>query len=421
MSPKRVFSCALSFVLALLSAAPAWSCPHPPVRVEVSMTQTGQRGLVYHDGQTQHLVMSAAIEADGQLPELAWLLPVPAPPEDYGTADAGLFEALASAADMKVEYPLEPPKLSAGPAGPGDDSTPSLVEMQTSRVGPYDITPLKARGSRGGEALRKWLDEHGFRQLPDDRAHYYIDRDWMFLAVKIAPSRGSEAIEDGSLPPLRVSFPSERIVYPLKLEAGTGEFPVQLFVLTPEPIPPADFRGAQMRGFYVAGAREVDFSPDSAWSEVERRGAVALPSARYPSAWPAGQTDVPQFSVAPYRLTPDHVPQELAELVESFDGWPKGDSPRLYLRVLFAPNFNDGFADPTEWREDLSIPGVKPGERLTGQLPTAPAAGAKVREEEAGEGGCAAAGGEGGPFSGMLVGLVLIAGPASGRRTRRGS
>ena len=88
---------------------------------------------------------------------------------------------------------------------------------------------------------------------------YYISREWIWLAVKVNPPEGEEALAaEGELRPLRISFASSRIVYTLKFSAHQGTFDVNLYVVTSaEP----QFRGENALDTYRFTAHTVrDFA-----------------------------------------------------------------------------------------------------------------------------------------------------------------
>jgi hypothetical protein len=93
-------------------------------------------------------------------------------------------------------------------------------------LGGYQVARLAA--SDAG-ALQNWLDAHGYslpaaaRPILDD----YVAEGWSFVAVKLA-----EAAPSGALSPLRISYASDDIRYPMRLGALAAQpVSVSLFVL----------------------------------------------------------------------------------------------------------------------------------------------------------------------------------------------
>lgn len=96
------------------------------------------------------------------------------------------------------------------------------------KVGSYDVRVLKAE--KPGD-LNAWLDENGFAALPEAAYEIvadYISKGWVFTAIKL--SRAESGVNTPH--PIRMSFASQRAVYPLKLTAiagGVTEF--EIFVI----------------------------------------------------------------------------------------------------------------------------------------------------------------------------------------------
>jgi hypothetical protein len=110
--------------------------------------------------------------------------------------------------------------------------TPEGLELLAPvSVGDYAIQPIKARGPESAQALNTWLAENGFSTVPVANMAYYLERRWVWLAIKANVS----AVK-GELRPLRVAFPSERVVYPLKFSTHQGVFDVTLWVFSAKPL-----------------------------------------------------------------------------------------------------------------------------------------------------------------------------------------
>ncbi len=93
--------------------------------------------------------------------------------------------------------------------------------LQTTQAGVYEITVLKGTGT----GIKDWLISNRFTCPPkavpvfDD----YAAKDWVFLAAKVS------ADADHSLThhPLKVTFPTDKTIYPLRL-TGVNAEPLQL-------------------------------------------------------------------------------------------------------------------------------------------------------------------------------------------------
>ncbi len=231
---RMTFAVLLTAVLASAPHGEAAACMHAlRAATGVTVQQSEQTALiVYNDGQ-QELVIRPALAAEGALTGLAWVIPVPSVPSKYAVADTRLFDAVDQLAGL-VEV-VNPPQKKGGMRTRGSAPAAAagvspLVVLPTAKAGPFEIHPLQAVGAEGAKQLNAWMTENGFAELAQDELAYYSGRGWTFLAVKVAAvKRGS--LSAGRLPPLHLSFASERIVYPLKLSANQGRFDLRLFIV----------------------------------------------------------------------------------------------------------------------------------------------------------------------------------------------
>ncbi|MDO9407074.1 DUF2330 domain-containing protein [Patulibacter sp.] len=154
----------------------------------------------------------------------AVLLPTPSTPTVTPLAEdqATVFSAL--------ELATRPVRTPAGDDGDGAVAAAprsGVSVLSRERIGGYDVTRLRA-GDAG--ELRAWLNRGGYATpaAAEPILADYVRRDWAFVAIRLAdPVRG----EQSTLSPLRISFASERLVYPLRL-SSVSERPVdvQLYV-----------------------------------------------------------------------------------------------------------------------------------------------------------------------------------------------
>jgi hypothetical protein len=95
-------------------------------------------------------------------------------------------------------------------------------------LGGYDVARLAADDP---QALAQWLADNGY-EVPapaQSTLDSYIADGWRFVAIKLADA----AAQGGSLSPLRVSFPAQEMVYPMRLAAlADAPLDLQLYVLS---------------------------------------------------------------------------------------------------------------------------------------------------------------------------------------------
>jgi hypothetical protein len=172
------------------------------------------RALVRWDGRTEDIVMELGL--DGNPSEAAWFLPVPAR-ATLKLGDAKLFDALQDLTkpEVRVEQWPEGMAGAAGGAAPeGGAGAPPVTLLERRALGPFDVSTLAASDA---DALGAWLKANGY-QLPDDLVAViqpYIAQGWYYIAVRLRPGQGETL--GGRLDPLWVAFPSDQIIYPMRV------------------------------------------------------------------------------------------------------------------------------------------------------------------------------------------------------------
>ncbi len=174
---------------------------------------------------------------DLEIKEFAWIVPTPSLPLSYGQVDDLCFHELD---DLVPIYKL----VRTGGGGLGGfgggaevgEKKPerSLLMYAPQVTGGYTIQPLRAIGREGVRALKDWPAKNGFQPMNDSSLSYYADRGWTLLAIKAAV-KGWKTGQAQTLAPLRISFPTSRIVFPMKM--ATGKVEATLFVLTDTALP----------------------------------------------------------------------------------------------------------------------------------------------------------------------------------------
>jgi hypothetical protein len=154
--------------------------------------------------------------------------------------------------DRKIEY------AGGAPDGAASSAPPRVGVVSRERLGPFDVARLTATDPG---ALRDWLEEHGF-QLPDRLAEGlkpYVRAKWEYVAVRLAPAvlgdrgDGAKEVLGGTLDPLRLTFDSNRLIYPMRLSrlAKTPQN-LELYVLAPHRMEPrGDIGGGAPRVTYA--------------------------------------------------------------------------------------------------------------------------------------------------------------------------
>lgn len=213
------------------------------------VTVSAQRAIVFHAGERQELIMGldAELPGEGPLPEsLGWVITVPAPPDTYSTAvsprtfedAAGLYRARATLSALRKQGFSFARGGGAARSLGGSAQPPIVVTHET--VGPYEIDRIATAGDAAAAvvALNAWFERHGFERLPAEELKDFVDRRETFLCVRTDPRQGSA--KDGArrvrFPPLRISFASADIRYPVKFLARNGAFALDLLIFSDRPL-----------------------------------------------------------------------------------------------------------------------------------------------------------------------------------------
>ncbi|MEU9863705.1 DUF2330 domain-containing protein [Streptomyces sp. NPDC047971] len=264
-----------------------------------------ETSAVRWDGRTEQIVMRFTVRGNAE--RAAWIMPVPGR-ADVTLGDPELFDALEDLTrpERKDRYYFWPRggdwpfDLSttdgAAAAPPGNDASDVGV-VGRERLGPFDVARLTATDPK---ALSGWLEENGF-ELSDrlsTELRPYVERKWEYVAVRLAPDVTGTALA-GELTPLRISFASDRLVYPMRLSrlAQTPQS-LGLYVLADHRMEPRDDIGGSAPEVTFAGGIE------------EKEGAVAALTGGRPVYLTALDQEFP----VPSRIDGDH---ELATVADT--------------------------------------------------------------------------------------------------------
>ena len=203
---------AVLVVLATIGARPVPACG---CGMLLRAAETSEKALVSYTGTTETIVPGLTIERVG--PHAAVLFPVPGLPHVRALpANLDVFGELERAIAL-----LRPRPTSEPPGAPPAPTAPAPPRVISQRVlGGYYVTVLQ--GGTGHTVLA-WLHAHDYA-LPRG-AHSilnsYTTSHWYFIAIRLT------ARSTGEIKPLAISFPSARIVYPMRLSHLAKE-PVSL-------------------------------------------------------------------------------------------------------------------------------------------------------------------------------------------------
>ncbi|HEY2703366.1 MAG TPA: DUF2330 domain-containing protein [Candidatus Dormibacteraeota bacterium] len=221
MTRRLLAGAALAAVLAAVTAVPAAACgglvaPNGAVRLAQATTF-----VAWKDG-VEHYTTSFAYQGD--VPQLGWIVPLPAVPDRVEEAGAWTLQRLEREA-----HPPPPFRAEAAPVAA--QGAPAEV-LQKTRIEALDITVL--RGS--GQAVVRWCTQNAFT-LPDEtRAHIlaYASTSPIFMAARYdvnAARQHGQFQGDGT--PVLITMRTPRLWVPLEVLANANDPTVaDLFLLT---------------------------------------------------------------------------------------------------------------------------------------------------------------------------------------------
>ncbi|MFG2840269.1 DUF2330 domain-containing protein [Streptomyces zaomyceticus] len=259
----------LTTIVALLAlqlgslVAPAYACgcgamiPSKDQRIGVDREESAVRW----DGRTETVVMRFNVHGDAR--HAAWIMPVPSR-ADVTLGDPGLFDALDRLTEPEQRdrfhfWPREgdwPFDLDHGDgAGAPAPGAGGVGVVGREQLGPFDVARLTATDPG---ALGDWLRTHGF-ELPErltGALQPYVDRRWEYVAVRLAPQQ-KDAVLQGELTPLRITFGSPELVYPMRLSRlATSSQSLGLYILAEHRMEPRSPIGGDRPEVTFAGRIE---------------------------------------------------------------------------------------------------------------------------------------------------------------------
>jgi hypothetical protein len=227
-------------VFAFLGAgiSPAWACAcggYLP-NAESQARVFGENALVRYDAGQEEIVLSMTVR--GQSTKAAWIMPVPSAAK-VELGDSDLFYRLTSlTAPKEVTRKTYWPFRDLGILGRRDRSVGAPAPgagvnvRQQMRIGPFQVARL---AGSSGTAVTDWLHANGYAAPASLAANLtpYLSEKWEIVAVKLVPKDDGTPMT-GATPPLRLTFASPRIVYPMRLSKGaTTAQAVTVYVAAP--------------------------------------------------------------------------------------------------------------------------------------------------------------------------------------------
>ncbi len=293
-------------------------------RKGADINEPNQKAIILYADGREDLILQVRFE--GPVEEFGWLIPVPGKPE-------------VAKASIECFYELSQHTQYHGRRGRQMSEAAGAVQvLEIKTVGSYDIAVLAAGDAR---ALSSWLAKHKFNWPRDHRdvLEHYVRKKWYFVAVKINLGKASadetvaERLRTGELHPLKLSFDTDKCVYPLKISSVNGGYSdVDIYVLGAERLV------CDRMNFFSASNSDRTF---------------------YPHHFSRCQRDLPRLKDGQWRLT-KHTRRFYAGEMDdlTFRPCPAGDGEwekarARFLRERFTTGRKHFFEDLREYEAEL--------------------------------------------------------------------
>ncbi|OBA83387.1 hypothetical protein A9W99_08650 [Mycobacterium sp. 1164966.3] len=214
-------------MLALAAPSRACACGALVPPPDGQATMNHEVALVHWDGSTENIVMQLGLNASTD--NVALVVPTPTP-ATVVAAEKATFTELDSLTAPEIKkrrhYKLGSVLEASAPRAAAPTGAPNVLNQV--HLGPLEATTL-AGGDLAG--LQKWLADNGYAIRPNVSAALdpYVRDSWSFVAMRLT----STAPIVGGLKPVRMTFQSPRLVYPMRLSvAAPAAQRVTIFTLT---------------------------------------------------------------------------------------------------------------------------------------------------------------------------------------------
>jgi hypothetical protein len=290
--------------------------------------------------RTQHFIRQASFKSEGD--DFGFIVPSPTQPTLGETGDEA-FRFLRKLTEPETKRVSQTSGgLGCGCAGAKLDMkaggvTSAVTVLDQKAIAGYDAAVLEATSS---DALVDWLRENDYAYSPEVAAwaQPYVEQGWKFTALKVAKDKGESANKDVATKALRLSFQTERPLFPYREPDSTAS---------------AKSLGASsrlLRIYFLAGGRyEGQLTESSPWT-----GRVA---------WANELAAADRKKTLELLGLPDAAAPDRLWLTEFEDNWPYAVAP---ADVYFARDDDQGSRrrDPiieyvySPWTSDLVMYGL---------------------------------------------------------------
>ena len=192
------------------AASPAFACGCGVVLAPDGATvdALNERALVYWDGEKEAIDLLLDVKSESL--NLGMILPTPLPAL-VSEGDARIFDTVQNT--VAPVRRVETDWWGLGylfPAAQPED----VVVLDRVQVGPIETTTIAASDTGG---LNTWLAANGYSisEKSIKALASYVERGWSFTVLRLT----SDDVVNGQLEPIRLTFETNRLVYPTRIAA----------------------------------------------------------------------------------------------------------------------------------------------------------------------------------------------------------
>ena len=182
---------------------------------DYNVFETKQQAFIYYHDKIEDLAIMTSYQ--GNAKDFTWVVPTPSKPEVVKTSST-LFANLDK---LTNTYEYSGDVTTSFGVAKDSNQTEAVTVIEKKTIDMYDTTILKADNEK---ALFNWMKDNGYN-FPEEQSYLlsdYTDNGWFFVISKIRPDlidneKVSGQLYDGNITPLRLTFATDKIIYPMKL------------------------------------------------------------------------------------------------------------------------------------------------------------------------------------------------------------
>jgi hypothetical protein len=209
--------------LQVAAPASACACGAPAPRPGTDVIVDKEHAILSWDGEQERIELLLDMLTDAD--DVGLIFPTPGPAK-VTAGDRQTFQDIETAIQPREVIVDDWWDINIGVGAGAPDGGGAPVVLDQVQLGPVEATTLEASDTTG---LTEWLDANDYA-IRDEVAALldeYVQKGWYFVALKLT----SDVPLEGGLDPIRFTFDSGELVYPMALsKAATSLQQVRLYV-----------------------------------------------------------------------------------------------------------------------------------------------------------------------------------------------